>query len=57
MTVNLPNQHRIVVAPVIVRWVRSPEYGMETLLVEKQTRSRVAHVITRLAQQFVESIP
>jgi hypothetical protein len=48
LTVNLPNQESIVVAAAIVRWARGQEYGLETLVVEKQTRSRLEHVIKRL---------
>jgi hypothetical protein len=47
LTVNLPNQESIFVAAAIVRWVRGQEYGLETLVVEKQTRSRLEHLIKR----------
>jgi hypothetical protein len=57
LTVTLPNEQRIVVAAAIVRWVRGPEYGVETLVVEKQTQSRLEHLIKRLVQESVESIP
>jgi PilZ domain len=57
LTVNLPNQESIFVAAAIVRWVRGQEYGPETLVVEKQTHSRLEHLIKRLVQESVESIP
>ena len=57
LTVNLPDQESIFVAAAIVRWVRGQEYGLETLVVEKQTQSRLEHVIKRLGQESVESIP
>ena len=57
LTVNLPNEERIVVAAAIVRWVRGQEYGLETLAVEKQTHGRMEHVIKRLVQESDESIP
>jgi PilZ domain len=57
LTVTLPNQPSIVVAAAIVRWVRGQECGVETLVVEKQTHSRLEHLIKRLAQESVESIP
>ncbi|MEO7860998.1 MAG: PilZ domain-containing protein [Nitrospirales bacterium] len=41
LTVNLPNQPSIVVAAAIVRWVRGQEYGLETLVVEKQMHGRL----------------
>ena len=56
LTVNLPNEESIVVAAAIVRWVRGQEYGLETLAIEKQTHSRVEHVIKRLVQESRESI-
>jgi hypothetical protein len=57
LTVNLPNEERIVVAAAIVRWVRGQEYGLETLAVEKQTHGRMELVIKRLVQESDESIP
>jgi PilZ domain len=57
LTVNLPNQPSIVVAAAIVRWVRGQEYGVETLVVEKQTHSRLEHLVKRLVQESVESNP
>ena len=56
LTVNLPNQPSIVVAAAIVRWVRGQEYGLETLVVEKQMHGRLLQVIKRLAQESVERI-
>ena len=56
LTVNLPNQESIAVAAAIVRWVRGQEYGLETLVADKQTQSRVEQVITRLEQDSFESI-
>ena len=57
LTVNLPNEERIVVTAAIVRWVRGQEYGLETLAVEKQTHGRMERVIKRLIQESEESIP
>jgi hypothetical protein len=57
LTVNLPNEESICVAAAIVRWVRGQEFGLETLAVEKQTHTRVEHVIKRFVQEFGESIP
>ncbi len=57
LTVTVPNQESLVVAGVTVRWARGQEYGVETVMVEKQTQSRVKHWVTRLAQEFVESTP
>ena len=57
LTVNLPNQSSIFVATAIVRWVRGQEYGLETLVVENQTQSRLEHLVKQLVQESVESIP
>ena len=57
LTVNLPDEERIVVSAAVVRWVRGQEYGLETLAVEKQTHSRMERVIKRLIQESDESIP
>lgn len=56
-TINLPNQSSIVVPAAIMRWVRGQKYGVETLVVEMQTHRRLEHVIKRLEQESVESIP
>ena len=56
LTVNLPIEESIVVAAAIVRWVRGQEFGLETLAIEKQTHSRVEHVIQRLVEESGESI-
>ncbi len=48
LTVNLPNQESIFVVAAGVRWARGQEYGLETLVVEKQTQSRLEHLIERL---------
>ena len=57
LTVHLPNQLSLFVAGAIVRWAQGQEYGLETLVVEKQTHSRLEHVIKRLVQESVESLP
>jgi hypothetical protein len=56
LTVNLPIEESIVVAAAMVRWVRGQEFGLETLAIEKQTHSRVEHVIKRLIEESGESI-
>ena len=57
VTINLPNDQDVFLAAVTVRWVGGQEYGVETLVIEKQTQRRVAHWVTRLAQESVESTP
>lgn len=50
MTVTLHDRQSLFVAACIVRWVRDEEYGVETLVGEKQMQSRVEQVIKRLIQ-------
>jgi PilZ domain-containing protein len=56
LTVKLPIEESICVAAAIVRWVRGQEFGLETLAIEKQTHSRVEHVIKRLIEESCENI-
>ena len=56
LTVNLPSQESLIVPAAIVRWVRGQEYGLETLVVEKQTQSRLEHLIKRLVRESGDSI-
>jgi hypothetical protein len=56
LTVTLPNQQSIFVAAAIVRWVRGPEYGVETLVGEKQTQGRLEHYVKRLVQEPTEIV-
>ena len=56
LTVTLPNQESLVVAAAIVRWVRGQEYGLETLVVDKLTQSRVEQLVHHLEQVALESI-
>jgi hypothetical protein len=57
LTVNLPDEECIVVTAAMVRWVRGQEFGLETLAIEKQTHSRVEHVIKRLVEGSGGSVP
>ena len=54
LTVTLPNQHNIFVAAAIVRWKRDQEYGLETLVIEKQAQSRLGQYVTHLVERSVE---
>lgn len=56
LTVTLPNQECIFVTTAIVRWAQGQEYGLETLVIDKEIHSQLAHVITRLEQESVEGI-
>jgi hypothetical protein len=50
MMVTLPNEQGLFAVAAIVRWKRGEEYGLETLVMEKQTQSRLEHYIKRLVQ-------
>ena len=48
LTVNLPNQESLFVVAAIVRWVRGQEFGLETLVIENQTNSRLEYLVEQL---------
>jgi|SRR5262245_8609077 len=56
LTVTLPNQESIFVDAAIVRWVRGQECGLETLVVDKPTKSRVELIVQHLEQVALERI-
>jgi PilZ domain len=45
LTVNLPTQETIYVAAAIVRWVRGEEYGVETLVMDDESREDMEQYI------------
>jgi PilZ domain len=45
LTVNLPTQETLYVAAAIVRWVRGEEYGVETLVMDDESREDVEQYI------------
>jgi len=44
------------VATADVRWSRSQEYGLETVVADKQTQSHLEHVTKQLEQGSFERI-
>ena len=56
LTVHLPNQISLFIAGAIVRWVRGQEYGLETLVVDSHTQSRMEQLVQHLEQVALESI-
>ena len=56
LTVHLPNQLNLFVAGAIVRWVRGQEYGLETLVADKQAQRRVELLVHQLEQVSLESL-
>jgi hypothetical protein len=55
-TIHLLNHQSIYVAAAIVRWVRSQESGLESLLVERHTHARLTHYVKRLVQEWAEML-
>ncbi len=45
LTVNLPTQETLYVAAAIVRWVRGEEYGVETLVMDDESREDMEQYI------------
>ena len=56
LTVHFPNQLSLFVAGAIVRWVRGQEYGLETLVADKQAQRRVELLVHQLEQVALESL-
>ena len=57
LTVNLPIQPRIYVAAGIVRWVRGEEYGVETLVIDDESREDMEQYLWQRLQGSIENIP
>jgi hypothetical protein len=58
LTVNLPIQETIYVAAGIVRWVRGEEeYGVETLVIDDESREDMEQYLSQQLQDSIESIP
>jgi hypothetical protein len=56
--VNLPTQETIYVAAGIVRWVRGEEeYGVETLVIDDESREDMEQYLSQQLQDSIESIP
>ena len=56
LTVTLPNEQRIEVPEVVVRWSRGQEFAVENLDIETQTHARLQHDVTRLVQEPAENV-
>jgi PilZ domain len=57
LTVNLPTHETTYVAAGIVRWVRGEEYGVETLVIDDESRGDMEQYLWHRLQESVESIP
>jgi PilZ domain-containing protein len=56
LTVNLSIQPPIYVAAGIVRWVRGGEYGVETLVIDDESREDMEQYLWQRLQEFIEHI-
>jgi hypothetical protein len=55
LTVNLPTQETISVAAGSVRWVRGEEYGVETLVIDDESREDLEqHICQRVEDKWIE---
>jgi hypothetical protein len=51
LTLTFGNQQSMFVAAAIVRWKLGQDYGLETLVMKKQTQERLEHYVEQLAQK------
>jgi len=56
LTVTLPNEQRIEIPEVVVRWSREQEFAVENLLMEPHTHARLRHYMKRLVQEPAEIV-
>jgi hypothetical protein len=55
LTVNLPTQETIYVAAGIVRWMRGEEYGVETLVIDDESREGMEqYICQRVEDKWIE---
>ena len=57
LTVNLSIDQTIYVAAGIVRWARGEEYGVETLVIDDESREDVEEYLWELLEKSAEGIP
>ena len=57
LTVNLSIQEPIYVAAAIVRWMRGEEYGVETLVIDDESREDMEQYLWQRLQESIECIP
>jgi len=55
--VNLPTHERVYGAAGIVRWVRGEEYGVETLVIDNESRDDVEEYLWQQGYESAESTP
>lgn len=57
LTVNLSIDQPIYVAAGIVRWVRGEEYGVETLVIDDESREEMEEYFSQRESESAENIP
>lgn len=57
MTVNLPTYRNVYVAAGIVQWVRGEEYGVETLVIDEESREEMEEYFSQRESESAENIP
>jgi hypothetical protein len=57
LTVNLSIDRPIYVAAGIVRWVRGEEYGVETLVMDDESREEMEEYFSQRELESAENIP
>jgi hypothetical protein len=57
LTVNLSIDQTIYVAAGIVRWMRGEEYGVETLVIDDESREDLDEYLSQQLEESAESIP
>ena len=55
LTVILPTQETLYVVAAIVRWMRGEEYGVETLVVDDESRDEVEDYLAQLGNDTMVS--
>ena len=55
LTVNLPTQETLYVAAGVVRWVRGEEYGVETLVMDDESREDMKQSICQSVEDKIVS--
>ena len=56
LTVTLPNEQRIEVPEVVVRWSSGQEFAVENLVIETHTHAQLQHDVTQLVQKPAEDV-
>ncbi len=50
LTITLPNEQRIEVPEVVVRWSRGQDFAVENVVIERHTHARLQHYVKRLVK-------